>query len=135
MKYIYTTLLIINIILLLGCITQNQPGEDEGANVVNRNYADTLYATDTLFVPMNRTITDTIYINLELETTPVLCSDEIDNNANGLLDCQESECLKFSVCSLEDTAVKCSDGVDNDGDGKADCNDSDCQPFIICSNK
>ncbi|MFT5586607.1 MAG: hypothetical protein ACI9VR_004206 [Cognaticolwellia sp.] len=48
------------------------------------------------------------------------CTDGVDNNNNGLVDCADPRC--FTGACVED----CSDGVDNDGDSVVDCDDPDC---------
>ena len=65
----------------------------------------------------------------------VQCADGIDNDGNGLTDCQDPSCQGLScdgtggtcnqrVCQHE---TLCADGLDNDGDGKIDCQDPDCR--------
>jgi hypothetical protein len=49
-----------------------------------------------------------------------VCSDGIDNDSDGLLDCEDDECMRKEVC------LSCVDGLDNDGDGQADCDDESC---------
>jgi hypothetical protein len=47
------------------------------------------------------------------------CADGTDNDGDGLVDCEDGDCV--GQC----TEV-CDDGVDNDGDGDTDCDDLDC---------
>src|SRR5688572_32647961 len=47
------------------------------------------------------------------------CFDAVDNDRDLLADCADTDCAE--VC-VED----CGDFVDNDRDGKEDCHDSDC---------
>ena len=47
------------------------------------------------------------------------CNDNMDNDLDGLVDYQDSDC--------HESSVQCSDGVDNDLDGLIDGNDPDCQ--------
>jgi len=67
------------------------------------------------------------------------CSDAIDNDGDGLTDCNDSDCSGLScgpygqVCSVGvcaclggTTELICSNGIDDDCDGLTDCNDSDC---------
>ncbi len=65
------------------------------------------------------------------ENTPFACSDGIDNDGNGFIDCQDNACKQLSVCCVktgdENTVEACSDGIDNDCDGYADCNDYSCK--------
>ena len=80
------------------------------------------------------------------ETTEALCSDGVDNNINGLVDCKEESCKQFAHCKDEPADLKeiCDNQLDDDGDNKADCDDEDCasvapcQPVVkleICDNQ
>jgi len=53
------------------------------------------------------------------------CDDGIDNNLNGLVDCEDDDCLE--VC-IED----CTDGIDNDQDTFIDCGDDECYGLDGC---
>ena len=46
-----------------------------------------------------------------------VCGDGIDNNCDGLIDCEDPDCQIDEVCD---------DGIDNDCDGLIDCDDPDC---------
>lgn len=76
------------------------------------------------------------------------CDDGVDNEGNGLADCQESECVDVSPCICGDglcgfsetcaadcggTESLCRDNADNDQDGLTDCADSDCSSSSGCS--
>ncbi len=71
-----------------------------------------------------------------LEDNEVACSDGIDNDENGLTDCQENACKSFANCheaeAAENTEAACKDGEDNDKNGKIDCADSGCKSFSFC---
>ena len=54
------------------------------------------------------------------------CDDGVDNDDDGLLDCDDLEDCGDSVLCLPDTETDCEDGVDDDGDGLTDCEDDDC---------
>jgi hypothetical protein len=54
----------------------------------------------------------------------VNCTDGIDNDDDGPVDCADSECAWFWRCA-EDAEV-CDDTTDNDGDTFVDCADTDC---------
>jgi len=58
---------------------------------------------------------------------PGECSDQADNDENGLFDCDDDGCVGAPEC-LEgpDAPGTCSDGMDNDRDGLLDCEDPDC---------
>ncbi len=82
------------------------------------------------------------------------CSDGVDNEGDGLIDCEDPDCHGQSgsppsenwancVCDIDSPqssyriectsdSSQCSDGVDNDGDGKVDCEDSDCEGVPAC---
>ncbi len=51
-----------------------------------------------------------------------ICDDGIDNDGNGLIDCDDFACLFDFSCLLED----CTNGVDDNGDGAIDCDDITC---------
>ena len=55
------------------------------------------------------------------------CSNGIDDNADGDIDCADSDCSWVGIC-LE----HCSDNLDNDLDGGLDCDDSDCNTDPSC---
>lgn len=55
------------------------------------------------------------------------CHDGVDNNANGDVDCQDRDCLDASECQ-----EICDDGLDNDSDGDVDCLDVECFGEPIC---
>jgi len=59
----------------------------------------------------------------------VLCSNYMDDDGDGLIDCDDPDCLLngcVTVCDAERGTQKCSDGIDNDMNGKVDCNDENC---------
>lgn len=72
-----------------------------------------------------------------VENTDALCSDGIDNDRDGYLDCFDTDCLNTSTVAIcnteaENTEALCADGQDNDRDGVADCADPDCE-FLGCT--
>ena len=54
--------------------------------------------------------------------------DILDNDADGLNNCDDSDCAFYPS-----TESICDDGVDQDGDGNSDCADSDCA--FLCLEK
>ncbi|MDB5104378.1 MAG: hypothetical protein JWP91_2067 [Fibrobacteres bacterium] len=73
------------------------------------------------------------------ENTIGECADKIDNDANGLVDCDDPACSIFQACqavnnseTAENTLVRCSDGKDNDTNGQTDCDDARCKSFQKC---
>ena len=70
------------------------------------------------------------------EETEELCQDAIDNDQNGLTDCEEETCKAFAVCApkkvAEETEALCSDDLDNDDNGLKDCQEDSCFWFTKC---
>ena len=54
------------------------------------------------------------------------CNDGIDNDGDGLIDCNDPDCQFPPAIEL---GCNCADGVDNDGDGKIDSLDPKCASF------
>jgi hypothetical protein len=57
------------------------------------------------------------------------CADGIDNDNDGFKDCDDLDCEDVQDCLFE----RCIDGIDNDGDGLVDCNDPDCVSNLNCN--
>lgn len=57
------------------------------------------------------------------------CKNNLDDDGDGDLDCQDDECRGQGPCQFEN----CQNGVDDDGDGATDCQDLACaqQPFCL----
>jgi len=61
-----------------------------------------------------------------------LCDDLLDNDSDGLTDCDDSDCTRVPSCApvaVED----CSNGIDDDRDLLVDCDDSDCSEGRECN--
>ena len=52
---------------------------------------------------------------------PEDCSDGVDNDGDGDVDCDDLDCTVACFTEFE-----CGNGIDDDGDGAADCADGDC---------
>ncbi len=65
-----------------------------------------------------------------VETQPETgnCTDGLDNNIDGNIDCGDPQCAGDIACNeaLIAPGVSCSDGIDNDGDNDIDCADDQC---------
>lgn len=61
------------------------------------------------------------------------CDDRLDNDSDGLTDCDDDDCAAEAVCQVPATESDCHDGVDEDQDGDADCADSDCASDFFCN--
>ena len=66
-----------------------------------------------------------------LESSPAACSNGVDDDEDGAVDCSDSACAASAVC--EESARTCSDLVDNDGDGRADCQSQGCRDLGFCA--
>lgn len=59
------------------------------------------------------------------------CSDGVDNDGNGLADCDDLSCQnEDGTCGSSGREV-CGDGDDNDADGKFDCADAECAGVTV----
>jgi len=71
---------------------------------------------------------------MPVENSITLCSDGVDNDRDGLVDCSDPDCIPLMNC-LENNLLACNDLFDNDEDGLIDCNDPDCFAFRRCFEK
>jgi gliding motility-associated-like protein len=55
-----------------------------------------------------------------------LCNNGIDDDGDGLIDCNDSDC---QYAANIEKGCNCADGIDNDGDGNSDNRDSECAGF------
>lgn len=70
------------------------------------------------------------------ENTPARCSNSVDDDGDGNIDCADTECTALPICSVsqpEQTVSACSNGIDDDIDGDIDCQDTDCKALSICT--
>ena len=54
------------------------------------------------------------------------CNDGIDNDGDGLIDCNDPDCVFPPTI---EQGCNCEDGIDNDSDGKIDSLDPDCASY------
>ncbi len=75
------------------------------------------------------------------ENNDQVCNDGVDNDQDGLLDCEDPDCFVYSnYCGeivpltpffeVENTAATCHDFIDNDDNGKFDCGDPKCKEVL-----
>jgi len=57
-----------------------------------------------------------------------ICDNEIDDNDNGKIDCDDESCKTNPACM----ETVCDDGKDDEGDGLIDCDDPDCKTNPAC---
>ena len=58
------------------------------------------------------------------------CHDDIDNDGDTFMDCDDWDCHKSPYCNPESI---CNDDIDNDGDTFVDCSDWDCDSSPFCN--
>lgn len=64
---------------------------------------------------------------------PTACADDADNDADGMTDCADPDCL--SSCAQPAYGIPfedCTNNLDDDGDHARDCGDSDCAEATNC---
>jgi hypothetical protein len=62
-----------------------------------------------------------------------MCTDGVDNDCNGLTDCDDGACASYPACQCDTSETSCTDGLDNDCDGAVDCDDTaDCSGDPAC---
>ena len=74
----------------------------------------------------NREDGDGCSATCELEASAEVCTDAVDNDGDGLADCEDTDCL--AACAVE----VCVGGIDEDNDEAVDCADTDCSTVAPC---
>jgi len=62
-----------------------------------------------------------------------ICGNGVDDDGNGLTDCQDPRCAGALGCAV--TPELCDNSIDDDGDGQIDCQDPDCLSDPACLGK
>jgi hypothetical protein len=67
--------------------------------------------------------------------TAEICNDGIDNDLDGLIDCDDFDCDGNTNCIVTppSTETNCGNNFDDDGDGWTDCADPDCAGATNCT--
>jgi hypothetical protein len=60
------------------------------------------------------------------------CDNGLDDDGNGDVDCDDSQCALAAACEPAEDETDCSDGADDDRDGLTDCDDPDCAAAGDC---
>jgi hypothetical protein len=63
---------------------------------------------------------------LDLDTLPPVCSNEFDDDGDGLVDADDPGCDDAADASEQSAALACDNGLDDDGDGAIDTADPGC---------
>ncbi len=85
------------------------------------------YAAYTL-VDDYRAFIENVVPNLPTPPIIEICNNNMDDNKDGLIDCNDPQCISDITCQPEN----CSNGVDDNANGKADCEDPECASEILC---
>ncbi|MGM0596472.1 MAG: hypothetical protein ACQES9_05470 [Myxococcota bacterium] len=87
-----------------------------------------------LFIPLFAA--SCTYDTSGLSVISEICDNQIDDDDDGLTDCDDPDCSDHEACLTE----ICDNGIDDDNDGHLDCDDQDCfdsehcQIAEICDN-
>lgn len=100
----------------------NMPGQVDLSKVNNNNLYNASMPAEILFVHYKDT------------EDADQCNDGLDNDADGLTDCSDSDDCA-ATCQETVDGGTCSDGLDNDGDSLADCSDPSCVKDAACIEK
>ncbi|MDY0001798.1 MAG: serine protease [Polyangia bacterium] len=87
---------------------------------------DELLVVDTWDAPGAYTL------ELVCATSPERCDNRIDDDADGLTDCDDPDCGADPWCAPP--PENCLNGLDDDGDGAVDCDDPDCAESSLCKS-
>ncbi len=87
------------------------------ASATNANHGEEIVETNAFTVTVSN-----------VENNAALCSDGIDNDNDGKIDCADSDCAAFCVPEA------CQDGIDNNLNGLIDCADPACAADASCVN-
>ncbi|MBU1536927.1 trypsin-like serine protease [Myxococcota bacterium] len=75
----------------------------------------------------------TLSINCDSDTPVENCTNGIDDDDDGRVDCADPDCYNHGACVSTDEE-NCTNGVDDDGDHLVDCLDADCMHTATCMN-
>ena len=68
-------------------------------------------------------------ITVGVEASPEDCENGADDDLDGLVDCDDSDCARHNACP---GAEICGNLIDDDLDGLTDCDDDDCAAAVPC---
>jgi len=90
----------------------------------------TLNQDDVVFVIVDgyNGASGTYDLLIESTASEVNCGDTIDDDLDGLTDCEDPDCDSQPTACIED----CTNGVDDDGDNAVDCADGSCTARPSC---
>ncbi len=85
-------------------------------------------ATEVLNATANLSSSDGFNCGSALPPFEINCDNGIDDDGDGLIDCEDPDCLNSNICLVE----ICNNGIDDDSDGFIDCEDAECQQITSC---
>lgn len=65
------------------------------------------------------------------EITKERCDNQVDDDNDGLVDCDDDECSTQPKVATACRIERCDNNIDDDGDGLVDCDDPDCSESPI----
>jgi subtilisin-like proprotein convertase family protein len=102
------------------CLVDEDLGTDESVGVFfSPDAAGTYYIIVEAYFSSPSTVDYAIVI----EAAEGTCDDGVDDDGDGLTDCEDPDCFGQPGCTTE---AICDDFLDNDDDGDTDCADTDC---------
>jgi hypothetical protein len=129
----------------LACVSYDLDGRrfrcDGVTNTCDPGYA---CSEDGYCAPLVITDASTSDVMTNDGATGEVCSNNVDDDGDGKVDCADTECPGTNTCGIGcicsggngvATETACADGKDNDGDLEIDCNDSNCpqcQGALMC---
>ncbi len=130
------------------CMGESPPCKDDGVCsliqriCVGENYLSCFDNNDNALVKIPDYRKQEIPEKCVNDTGVNCCNDNLDNDCDGIVDCDEPECSSHPVCTCTaeynpntyegNKELSCDDSNDNDCDGNFDCADSDCENFVSC---
>ncbi len=115
-----------------GAVWANLGGEIFAANGVSGKIyhidVETKIATEVMDATANLSSNDGFNCGKAMAPFEVDCSNGIDDDGDGLVDCDDPDCQNSNSCLVE----ICDNGIDDDGDGFIDCADGECLGITAC---
>ncbi len=117
----------------MGCLGPQLGCDDDGGGGTTSLIRFPLTAGETiiLFVDGFGMSSGNFVLHATLESSAENCTNGIDDDHDGLIDCADPDCAGAPTCCVPHTEI-CTNGVDDDCDRAVDCVDPDCASFPIC---
>jgi hypothetical protein len=102
-----------------------------GASPLDDNSASDVTADSVNGLPAEFSYGDNVSFSCDETGCPEnSCTDGVDDNGNGFVDCDDYSCAADPACA-QGSLETCNNGVDADGDGDIDCADVDCNGQFV----